>query len=83
VARTRKIEPQRHGEQRTEDIEDVGGWRSGPAGLEVGGKIRESGVRCQWFVAREAKSMWHGVKHCGFGISARGFRISNAEMIAF
>ncbi len=32
----------------------VRGWRSGPAGLEVGGKTNESVVRCQWSVASEA-----------------------------
>ncbi len=40
--------------QRTEDIEDVGGWRSGPAGLEVGGKIRESVVRCRRSIEHRA-----------------------------
>jgi hypothetical protein len=30
----------------------VRGWRSGPAGLEVGGKTKESVVRCQWSVAQ-------------------------------
>ena len=30
----------------------VKGGRSGPAGLEVGGKTKEPVVRCQWSVAR-------------------------------
>jgi len=32
----------------------VGGWRSGPAGLEVGGKTEESVVRGPLSVAKES-----------------------------
>ena len=38
----------------------VKGWRSGPAGLEVGGKTEELVVRCQWSVAAKTEGMEHG-----------------------